>query len=84
MDNVRYDILLRNNTKNQIFGSLEEKDPKSSSGFLEDRKSFSFDTSFNAVDSLAPSFLALPPPRAPPADDLIGEDDDKHDNGAAA
>ncbi len=84
MDDVRYDILSRNNTQNQIFGSLEEKDPKSSSGFLEDRKSFPFDTSFHTVNSLAPSFLALPPPRAPPEDDLIGDDKDEHDNGAAA
>jgi hypothetical protein len=77
---------------------LEEKDPKSSSGSLEDlgsfssndpniwedRKSFPFDTSFHTVNSLAPSFLALPPPRALPADDLIGDNDDEHDNSAVA
>jgi hypothetical protein len=84
VDDKRYHILLRNNTQNQIFGSFDKKDPKSSGGFLEDQKSFPFNTSFNAVDSLVPSFLALPPPRAPPADNLIGDDDDKHDNGAAA
>jgi hypothetical protein len=84
VDDKRYHILSRNNTQNQIFGSFDKKDPKSSSGFLEDQKSFPFDTSFNAVNSLAPSFLALPPPRAPPADDLIGNDDNEHDDGAAA
>ncbi len=52
--------------------------------FLEDRKSFPFDTTFHTLNSLAPSFLALPPLRAPPADNLIGDDDDKHDNGAVA
>ena len=98
MDNVRYDILSRNITQNQIFGSLEEKDPKSSSGSLEDlgsfssndpniwedQKSFPFDASFHTVDSLAPSFLALPPPQAPPADNLIGNNDDEPDNSAVA
>jgi hypothetical protein len=84
VDNKRYHILSRNNKQNQIFGSFDKKDPKSSGGFLEDRKSFPFDTSFNAVDSLAPSFLALPPLRALPADDLIGNNNDKHNNGAAA
>ena len=85
MDDERYHILSRNNTQNQIFGSFDKKDPKSSGGFLEDQKSFPFNTSFNAVDSLVPSFLALPPPREPPADNLIGNDDDnKQDDGAAA